>query len=573
VEAQMDDESKTPMLLRLMFGEAAGTARSGASPRLLRWGEAFDGWLAERGSNGRESTGKQARLAWRRLLNRCGKMPWELRQADIEAHVAWMEAEGYSAATIANGVGILANFFRWCDEHQTDPECGAGFNPVAMVRRPKVGRYRGAKVLSREEVERLLRTMRADPSELGKRDHAFTLARLRLGAPLRAIQHLKWGQIEEDDEGAWVRFAAGRQRLATDVLEAIRAALEAGGRLAGMQAKDYIFAPLKEPLKVEAHDRAEVWLAVKPLTSSQLLANLKLYGRLAGIDEEKLTLMALRRTATRLRLDEGASTAEMQEFLGSREEGKFAKYRLARLPQPTTIEDARLRGSEGAKVRTPMRTGKPFKPGEGVKHGMYTRSLPAQAVAAVAGERIQGIDEELVGMRILGRDLLEREKRARNKQEATQLWEAYTLAAYRLGGIMRGEKEQSEHGKAGREWAERFLAMMDRVEIEKGNQPISEKVRREARGFKDELAVEAHSTAEEIASLRYVLRNVFRLATEAEETGEYIRLVEIYSSGCVRLMKLLRMEQPEGDQLAKFLQDTIQQAIKAIAEEWGLHDR
>jgi len=63
----------------------------------------------------------------------------------------------------------------------------------------------------------------------------------------------------------------------------------------------------------------------RPLSTSELLLNLKLYGKLAGVPEEKLTLMALRRTAMRLRLDEG-------------EEGE---------------------------MRVPVRQGKPFRPGEG----------------------------------------------------------------------------------------------------------------------------------------------------------------------------------------------------------------
>ncbi|HSF79914.1 MAG TPA: hypothetical protein VLA49_01690 [Anaerolineales bacterium] len=41
----MDNQSKLPTMLTLLFGEAAETTRLGASRRLLRWCAAFDEWL------------------------------------------------------------------------------------------------------------------------------------------------------------------------------------------------------------------------------------------------------------------------------------------------------------------------------------------------------------------------------------------------------------------------------------------------------------------------------------------------------------------------------------------------
>ena len=62
-------------------------------------------------------------LAWRRLVQQSGKTPWELTQADIEGHAAWMEAEGYSPATIGCALGIFSNFYRWCGERGVEAEC------------------------------------------------------------------------------------------------------------------------------------------------------------------------------------------------------------------------------------------------------------------------------------------------------------------------------------------------------------------------------------------------------------------------------------------------------------------
>ena len=105
------------------------------------------------------------------------------------------------------------------------------------------------------------------------------------------------------------------------------------------------------------------------------------------------------------------------------------------------------RGGEEDEGRKPFHKGKPFKPGEGVTHGMCARSQPPQAVEAVLRENIQGIEEEIVALRSLGRGLLERQGQARNDQEATRLMETYTLAAFRLG---RSSKWKRSWQRAGR---------------------------------------------------------------------------------------------------------------------------
>jgi integrase len=461
------EENNIPMMLTFMFGEAAKVAQRGASERLLRWCQAYEEWLAERKRTSKRSTVKQSVIAWRRLAKQCGKTPWDLTETDIEQHAAWMQTQGYSPATIACALGIFSNFFRWCGERRIDPECEDGFNPAKKARRPQVGRYRGAKLLSREETERLLRTIRRDPSELGKRDYAFTLARLRLGTPLRSLQQLKWGQIEHDPAGSWVRWRpqADRQLLPAEVWEAIRNALEASGRLAGMRADDYIFAPLAETGKEETGSKAEDWHAEKHLSNCQLLHHLKLYGRLAGIEEGRLTLMALRLTAIRLRLDEGASLEEIRAFMGCREEAKSTQYRLRKLPQLPPDEPRSGIGGESEGL-VPYRKVKLFKPGDGATHGFYMRSQPPKQVEAILKENVKGIGEEIVGLRTLARGLLERQAKARNSQESAQLGEAYTLAAFRIGEMIKAEKELSKNGKAS-QWAEEVLATLDRAAIEK----------------------------------------------------------------------------------------------------------
>jgi len=65
---------------------------------------AYEDWL-RRGASVWKDTIKQSKMAWRRLLQQQHKMPWELREVDIEGHARWMQAEGYSPATIGCALG------------------------------------------------------------------------------------------------------------------------------------------------------------------------------------------------------------------------------------------------------------------------------------------------------------------------------------------------------------------------------------------------------------------------------------------------------------------------------------
>jgi hypothetical protein len=584
----MEEENKVPMLLEFLFGKAAETARRGASARLgprwrrdKAWGEAFDEWLAERGEIYKLGTTKQAKLAWQRLLRERGKMPWELGVKDIEQHAAWMEAEEYAATTIYNALGIIANFYRWCDEREIDPETEPGFNPAAGVKRPKIRRYARVKLLSEGEVEALLGILQRDDSPLGKRDYALILARVGMGVPLKALQQLQWGQIEQDEEGlpqgelrdsVWVRWRpeAERVQLPGEVWKAMRASLAASGRLAGMRESDYIFAPLAEPGRAREINTAEAWLGDRYLSGNQILASLKLYGRLVKIPEEKLTLQTLRRTATRLRLDEGESIGDLKIFLNSQEEAKFTKHRLGKLPQ--LPEDERTSEEKEYQAQVPDRSAKPFKPGDGITHGFYANSQPEAEVLAVLAEDIQGIEEEIAGLRSLARGLVAREKETRNSKEKAKLADTHSQAASRVAEMIDAEKQLEGDGKADA-WAEEFLAALDKFAIKRGEKPMSEELRAEALGGEPELTIFSRCLAEEIATVRYMLRNVLELARETQEVAVYMRLVEIYGNGCGRLVRMLKKEGSDHGRLERHLWKGIDQAIREVNQEWELRRR
>jgi hypothetical protein len=562
------------------------------------WAEAFDEWMAERGRNYKPITTKQSRLVWRRLLRNQKKMPWEMTQQDIEQHRDWMAAEGYAASTIYNALGIIANFYRWCDERKIDPECEDRFNPAAGVKRPKIKRYDGVQMLSRGEVRALLEITRQDESALGKRDHAFILARLRMGVPLKALQELRWGQIvqgswgagEQGGEGVRVRWREGadpsslipsqdstslRMQLPDEVWEAVRGYLEASGRWGRMKADDYIFAPLAEPGTAGEKDRAEDWVEGRPVSQSALLASLKIYGRVVRIPEEKLTLQTLRRTATRLWMEEGEGLEGIRVLLNSQEDARFMKYRLGKLPE--LPEDGRapqipLRGRlcEGDEfsAQVPDRKGKPFKPGEGMIHGYYANSQPEAEVLAVIAEDIQGIEEEIAGLRRLARGLVARQKEARSGKEIAQLTDTHTRAASRVAEMIAAEEQMAKDGEED-DWAEKMLEMLDGMALSDGEEPVSEEIRAAARGSEPELGIAARRLVEEIATTRYMLRNVLAAALETEELADYLRMVEIYGGGCVRLVRMLKREKRDHGQLTRYLEEGIDQAIREVLMEWG----
>ena len=298
-------------------------------------------------------------------------------QADIERHAAWMETQGYAPGTIGHMLANLSSFYRWCAERRIDPECAAGFNPAEKARRPSVPNYLSARLLSREEVERLLKAMQRDDSALGRRDYAFTLARLKLGRPFNDLIQLKWGQIELDAKGAWVRWRAGsaRKRLPGEVWEAIQAALESAGRLASIRSEDYVFAPLADQLNFGTGNRADNWLPGRHLSRTGLLHNVRHYGRLEGIPDERLTMNSLRNTAIRLKMDRGASTVEMQEFMDSGTNRWALKYKLKRLPQ---LPGGSGQGDEGEAYESgvPAHKGRPVRDRRGADPRIF-RPQPA----------------------------------------------------------------------------------------------------------------------------------------------------------------------------------------------------
>ena len=107
--------------------------------------------------------------------------------------------------------------------------------------------------------------------------------------------------------------------------------------------------------------------------------------------------------------------------------------------------------------------------------------------------------------------------------------------------------------------------------------PVGEEVRAEASarngaglGVEPEVAMAARCLVEEIATVRYMLRNVLGLALQTQEMAETIRLVEIYGSGCARLVRMLKKEGSNQGRLERYLREAFDEAVRAVAQEWEM---
>ncbi len=560
----MDEQNNIPLLFSFYFGDSALSAQRGSSRRLKKWSRAFEQWVEECRRDYRKDTVKHALLAWRRLVRQCGKMPWQLTPPDIDQHRAWMELEGFASSTINGSIGFIASFYRWCDEQRVDPICDPGFNPAKTATRMKMKRYEGVSMWSRDALDAFLHLLARDGSPLGKRDYAFFLARLSLGVPLKNLRRLTWGQVSMDQAGVCVRWRQdGRQvRLPDQVWQAIIAYLRVSGRLEGMRAGKYIFPPQVQPVVDGSGGAAQDWLEDQPLSSSAILSSLKLYGRQVGIAEPKLTLMALRRTAIRLRMDQGESLEGMQDFMDTREKNKSTKYRLGKLPElpvECTIDEQ----VQVADLQLPVRQTKRLQGWEGTTHGFYSRKKDIQAVKDVLAEDIHGMEQEIVCLKKLMRGLLAREG------DETRLVEAYSQAAHRLGALISASEPLNKEEK--NPMIEETLSKLDEIEMSAGRPPISPQIRAHALGLSPDGVEAVDMVTEEVATIRLLLRNVYRRAVQTIDTREYLRLVSLYSLGCVRLARLLKLGGcDENERLEKYFHYLVDQAIGEATRLLGL---
>jgi site-specific recombinase XerC len=560
----MIENKQIPSLITFYFGDSATHAQRAASRRLRKWSRAFEDWIEQRKLEYQKDTVKHILLAWRRLARQSTKLPWQLTSADIDQHVLWLRQEGFAESTINGSLGFISGFFQWVDQNHLDSACPPDFNPAKSAVRLSLPLYNDVDMWNLAEVQALLDLLGRDDSVLGRRDYAFFLARLNTGVPLKHLQHLEWGQIEQRESGAWVKWRPGGLwvQLPGLVWQAVDDYLQASGRLDGMSTAKFIFTPQVQPVLQGSGTRAEDWLEGHPLSSSALLRILKLYGRQVGITESRLNFTALRRTAIRLRLDQGESLEGMQSFMDTRELPKCTRFRLARLPE-LSLENTLDPAKRDRDLSVPLRVSKPLIGDEGTTHGFFSSRQNIQAVRAIMAENIQGMDQEIACLRQLMKGLLEREG-----DDLHQV-EAYSQAARRLGELLPANEEKGREKQD--TWAEEFLSKLDELSIRQGQPIVSPQIRQNALRFSPGLMGATGRIVEEAATLRLMLRNVYRHALLQVGRREYVHLVDLYGLGCVRLSRLLKIGGgDEKGRLDNYLHAMIDEAIRELTREWHL---
>ena len=110
--------------------------------------------------------------------------------------------------------------------------------------------------------------------------------------------------------------------------------------------------------------------------------------------------------------------------------------------------------------------------------------------------------------------------------------------------------------------------MADRVAAENGCPPISPRVREEALGMSPAGDEAMGLLTEEIATIRLLLRNVYKRALQGVDNCEVLTLVDLYGSGCVRLARLLKLGgTAESGALVRYMQASLDQAIREVHQE------
>lgn len=563
----MKKNEHIPTLIQLMYGQGAERALAGASAQLLRWSAAFDGWLVERKDKYSRRTWRGSIHSWAEMLDFSGKAPGEIAGADICRYRDWMKGRGYADSTICDRFVHLNSFYKYCEQHLAGGENsvdGATFNPTIGVGAPKKLLFGKALALTVEEAQSLLAAMRSDDSLLGKRDYAFFLARLLMGPPLDYLLKLKYGQLERGEGGAWVRWERGpvsEQPLPEPVARAIDDYLNASGRAGVIGAEEYIFAPLVDGLFFEPTGRADDWAGDRAMRAATMLVYLKRSGRLAGIPQKKLRLTTLRHTAALLRLEAGDDIEQINQFLCQPKKKDTTTY-LSRLTAGASGSEDGEAGGEGSAtgagpplvIRTPGRTQ--------MKHGMYLREQPPDELAAIMAEGIQGLDEELDGLRLLHDRALALSDRAGSHRQAASLADLVGRLGLRIGELVLAASTLAAADGEESLWLAEVEAMLRRYAESEGLQ------------YEDPQAgvdqAEAALMTRVIASTRLALRRTRRYAAAAVEVEDVIRYTDLYCTGCGRLVRLLNKEARLGSDTAAEIQADIDQAIADVTRELAL---
>ena len=180
----------------------------------------------------------------------------------------------------------------------------------------------------------------------------------------------------------------------------------------------------------------------------------KIYGVLAGIERDKLSLAALRLAAVDQFMESDTSLEELDAFLGSPGPAAARQFRyivrLIRQCRPDPGFEPRLPAS--VRSRQPHN----YTSQDSFKHGLYASRLPVEEINAILAEGIVGMKEETAGLETLMMGVMERLAKVKDEFRPTvALSDAHLMCSVRLmelidfeyeagGGLSEGDAQSVE---------------------------------------------------------------------------------------------------------------------------------
>jgi site-specific recombinase XerD len=234
-----------------------------------------------------------------------GVDPIQATRAHVDAYCRQLaEMEGCSSATVARRLSALSGFYRYALSEEL-----VARNPVAQVRRPKVGTETISTGLDKEELTALIAAAEAD----GPRVHALVLLLGLNGLRISEALSAKVTDLSSERGHRVLRITRKGGKRQTVPL-APRTAEAIDGLLAGRT-----FGPIFSTATGRAMDRPAVWRTLRRLAQKAVPA------KAASIHPHDL-----RHAFVTLSLDAGASLRDVQDAAGHADPRTTRRYDRAR---------------------------------------------------------------------------------------------------------------------------------------------------------------------------------------------------------------------------------------------------
>jgi integrase len=427
------------------------------SERLERWARAFHEWLEGLRDEHGIAVRTQALRAWKLLMQFRPGPPWEIDRGRMEVWMISMSRNGYKGSTIGSYKGWVTNFFLFCTKcpELMDSESMLGtaskpINPVYGAARPEIPRYSRAYILRAFEARALLMAVDRQSGPLAKRDYAILLTMLLTGLPEHQLRRLRWGDFKLNSKGAVLNDGSPHpgKEIPAVAWEAIVDHLTAAGRLQSIEAGDYVFAALAEPLlQPPISGRAEAWKSDRPISIGQLYACLKMYATWAGLDAAKVTSPCLRHTAAALYLQRGADEADLMKFLERRTLRETRRY-IGKLGLMLAKRKRRRRGfipGIDQPGRGPYQRKRPGgQPGNqfGMRHGFYSQALPDATPEEAQAAANASLEDEIIAIRLLLQRAIRLAERTSDAADAMRMLDVFGRTCERLSRLLRAQQKQ-----------------------------------------------------------------------------------------------------------------------------------